>query len=95
MTESVIGAFGGRLKTIVHASIAEAQKLAKHAGEQGADAMSSVAAFFFKTTSPENLVACMSEIASASPELPFYYYHIPPRTGITISHSNLCNLLSC
>lgn len=87
LTESVISASAGRLRTIIqvgHASIAEAQKLAKHAGECGADAMSAVATFYFKPTSPENLVTCMAEIASASPDLPFYYYHIPAVTGVRI-----------
>ena len=67
-----------------HSSITESKKLASHAAKLGADAISSVAAFYFKPTSVENLVECMAEIASAAPELPFYYYHIPALTGIAI-----------
>lgn len=65
-----------------HTSIAESRKLAAHAAQIGADAISSVAAFYFKPSSVENLVNSMAEIASAAPQLPFYYYHIPTLTGV-------------
>lgn len=87
VTETVINAGKGRLRMIVHvghASIAEARKLARHAQEAGADAISSVAAFYFKPTSVQNLADCMTEIASGAPELPFYYYHIPSLTGFSV-----------
>lgn len=80
-------AAGENLKTFIHvghSSIAEAQKLAEHAAEIGADAISSVAAFYFKPDSEENLVSCLSEIAKAAPSLPFYYYHIPHLTKIQL-----------
>jgi N-acetylneuraminate lyase len=67
-----------------HPSIAEARKLAAHAQKAGADAISAVAAFYFKPRSVNNLVDCMAEIASAAPEMPFYYYHIPVITGVAI-----------
>jgi N-acetylneuraminate lyase len=75
----------GRLKLLVHVghtSIAESRKLAVHAQEIGADAVSSVAAFYFKPTSVSNLVHAMSEIAESVPQMPFYYYHIPHLTGV-------------
>jgi N-acetylneuraminate lyase len=85
----VAGAFvkaaAKRLLIIVHvghSSISEARLLAAHAAEIGADAFSSVAAFYFKPVSEENLADCMMSIASAAPELPFYYYHIPHLTGV-------------
>lgn len=68
-----------------HPSIAEARKLAAHAQEIGADAISSVSAFYFKPESAEAMVDCMAEIASAAPELPFYYYHIPAITGVAVN----------
>ncbi|HEY1021667.1 MAG TPA: dihydrodipicolinate synthase family protein [Flavisolibacter sp.] len=67
-----------------HPSIAEACKLAAHAEEIGADAISSVSAFYFKPTSAETMVACMAQIAAAAPKLPFYYYHIPALTGVAV-----------
>lgn len=85
VAEAYLRAARGRLKVLVHvghASIAEARRLAQHAAAHGADAISSVAAFYFKPQSVENLVESMAEIASAAPELPFYYYHIPTLTGI-------------
>ena len=68
-----------------HSSIKSAQILAAHAKKIGADAISAVAAFYFKPSSAENLANCMAEIASAAPETPFYYYHMPAVTGVTIS----------
>lgn len=85
VAETFVRAAGGRLKIIVHvghSSIADARNLAVHASGIGADAFSSVAAFYFKPGSVRNLVACMAEIASAAPRLPFYYYHIPHLTGV-------------
>lgn len=85
VVEAYIKAVNKRLLVLVHVghtSIAESQKLAKHAQEIGADAFSSVAAFYFKPNSVQNLVDSMAEIAAAAPELPFYYYHIPALTGI-------------
>ncbi|WP_119078727.1 dihydrodipicolinate synthase family protein [Chitinophaga alhagiae] len=65
-----------------HSSIAEARTLAAHAQQIGADAISAVAAFYFKPTSVQNLADSMAQIAAAAPELPFYYYHIPHLTGV-------------
>jgi N-acetylneuraminate lyase len=87
VSEKVIHAGKGRLRMIVHvghASIAEARKLARHAQEAGADAISSVAAFYFKPTSVQNLADCMTDIAAGAPGLPFYYYHIPSLTGFSV-----------
>jgi len=87
VAEEFVKAANKRLLIIIHvghSSIAEAKLLAAHAAEIGADAISSVAAFYFKPTSTQNLVDCMAEIAAAAPELPFYYYHIPHLTGISM-----------
>lgn len=87
IAEAYIRAVGKRVLVFVHvghSSIAESEKLARHAAESGADAISSVAAFYFKPGGVESLVACMARIASAAPSLPFYYYHIPALTGIAI-----------
>ena len=85
VAEAFVKAANKRLLIIVHvghSSIAESKRLAIHAQAIGADAFSSVAAFYFKPTSVETLVHCMAEIASAAPGLPFYYYHIPILTGV-------------
>jgi N-acetylneuraminate lyase len=87
VTEEFVKAANHRLLIIVHvghSSIAESRILAAHAAEVGADAFSSVAAFYFKPVSVQNLVDCMADIAAAAPELPFYYYHIPHLTGVSM-----------
>ena len=85
IAEAYVKAANKRILVLVHVghtSIQECKKLAAHAAQIGADAFSSVAAFYFKPTSVQNLVDCMAEIASAAPELPFYYYHMPTLTGV-------------
>ncbi len=87
VAEEFVKAANNRLLIIIHvghSSITEARLLAAHAAEIGADAISSVAAFYFKPSSVENLANCMAEIASAAPDLPFYYYHIPHLTGVAL-----------
>jgi N-acetylneuraminate lyase len=85
VAEAYVNAARKRILVLVHVghtSIGECKKLAAHAAAIGADAFSSVAAFYFKPTSVQNLVDCMAEIASAAPSLPFYYYHMPTLTGV-------------
>jgi N-acetylneuraminate lyase len=77
-----------RMKIFIHVghtSITESRSLASHAQEIRADAISSVAAFYFKPASVLNLVNCMADIAAAAPALPYYYYHIPHLTGVGMS----------
>jgi N-acetylneuraminate lyase len=88
VAEAYIKAADKRLLIFVHvghSSISEAKKLATHAQQAGADAISAVAAFYFKPSSAENLTACMAQIAAAAPELPFYYYHMPAATNVNIN----------
>ena len=75
------------LKIIVHvghSSAVEGRELARHAQEIGADAISTIAPSFFKPPTAVELVAWCREVASAAPGLPFYYYHLPSMTGVTI-----------
>jgi N-acetylneuraminate lyase len=85
VAEAYVQAAKNKLKVFVHvghSSIAEAQVLAIHAAQIGADAISAVAAFYFKPLDTENLVNSIAKIAAAAPSLPFYYYHIPALTGV-------------
>lgn len=85
VAEAYVKAVNKRVLVLVHVghtSIAESRKLAAHAGQIGADAISAVAAFYFKPGSVQNLVNSMAAIASAAPSLPFYYYHVPALTGV-------------
>jgi len=85
IADAYVKAAAKRILVLVHvghSSIAECRKLAAHAEQIGADAISSVAAFYFKPGSVANLVNSMAEIASAAPNTPFYYYNIPTLTGV-------------
>lgn len=95
VAEAWTKASAGRLRIWIHAghsSIRESQELMRHARDIGADAASSVAAFYFKPSSVQNLVDCMSEIASAAPDFPFYYYHIPTLTGVGMDMTEFLRL---
>ncbi len=84
IAEAYVKAADKRILVFVHVghtSIYESKKLAAHAYKIGADAFSSVAGFYYKGFSVDALVDSMAEIASAAPDLPFYYYHIPAITG--------------
>ena len=87
VAEAYVEAAGGRLPVIVHVGhtcLDEAHELAKHAQCVGANAISAIPPFYFKPESTEDLVRCLARIASGAPELPFYYYHIPAKTGIEV-----------
>ncbi len=82
----------GRVPVILqvgHTSLVEAQELAAHAQEIGADAISAVPPFYFKPASLDANVRCMAQIAGAAPDLPFYYYHIPQMTGVQVDVASL------
>lgn len=75
------------LKLVVHvghSSAGEARSLAHHAAEIGADAIAAIAPSFFKPPGVAELVAWCRDVAAAAPAVPFYYYHIPIMTGVTI-----------
>ena len=79
---------GTSLKLIVHVGhncLAEAQALAAHASEQGADGVAFMGTTFFKPTDVASLVDLCAPVAAAGAPLPFYYYHIPGLTGIRVS----------
>jgi N-acetylneuraminate lyase len=68
-----------------HLSLGEAAALAKHAQDSGADAIATIAPSFFKPATAHELVAWCAHVAAAAPQLPFYYYHMPAMTGVTIA----------
>jgi len=67
-----------------HTALIECQRLAAHAQSIGADSFACMAPFFFKPNSAGNLVHWCEQVAAAAPKLPFYYYHIPSMTGVSI-----------
>lgn len=95
VAEAYVKAAKGRLLVMVHVghpTIGTARMLAAHAQTIGADAISAVAAFYFKPASTELLVDSLAEIASAAPQLPFYYYHIPAVTGVSVDMIDFLSL---
>lgn len=75
------------LRIIVHAgsnALADSRALAAHAAKVGAGGIACMAPFFFKVAGVPALVDWCAEVASAAPQLPFYYYHMPSMTGTNL-----------
>jgi len=68
-----------------HLCLTDCKVLAAHARKIGAHAIAAMAPCFFKPGSVEDLVEFCADVAAAAPELPFYYYHIPALSGVTLS----------
>ncbi len=78
----------GNYPVLVHVGddcLDDSKKLAQHAQEQGAFAISSVAPSYYRPRDVSDLVKYCQEIASAAPRLPFYFYHIPSLTHVHFS----------
>jgi N-acetylneuraminate lyase len=74
-----------KLRVIVHVGhncLSDAQELIRHAAEIGAAAAGAFAPCFFKPRDNDELVNWCAGLASAAPDLPFYYYNIPSMTGV-------------
>jgi N-acetylneuraminate lyase len=70
-------------------SLTECKELAHHAREVGVDAVSFLPPFYFMPANVDMLAECCSEVASAVPDMPFYFYHIPVLTGVGFSMYDL------
>src|SRR5688572_9916034 len=78
---------GGRMPVgvnVTHTSLPECKALAAHAAKVGAAGVAAMAPFYFKPRGADEVVAFCAEVAAAAPGLPFYYYHYPGMTGVTI-----------
>jgi N-acetylneuraminate lyase len=87
VAEAFVAAAAGRLKVFVqvgHTSLKTSVRLAAHAAEIGADAISATPPGYFKPASETDVVAGLAEIVAAAPDLPFYYYHIPALSGVAL-----------
>jgi len=87
VAERWVAAAPQELKVIVHVahnSVGESQKLARHAEQIGAGAIASIGPTFFRPSGVEQLVDFCAPVAAAAPGLPFYYYHMPAMTGVTV-----------
>lgn len=68
-----------------HACLSDSRSIAAHAQEMGAHSIGAMPPFFYRPTDVGELVSFCAEVASAAPDLPFYYYHIPSMTGVELS----------
>lgn len=87
VAEKFIEAAAGRIPVFVqvgHGSWRAAGELARHAAEVGADAISATPPGYFKPESAHVLVDGLGEICEKAPEIPFYYYHIPQLSGVSV-----------
>jgi N-acetylneuraminate lyase len=72
-------------KIVVHtgcANLYEAAEMAEHAQAQGADGIAMVPTFYFRPKNMGELIEQCKYVASAAPDVPFYYYNIPSLTGV-------------
>jgi len=87
VAEAWIAAAPDDLKVIVHVGhncLEECRALAAHAARAGAHAMAAMPPVFFKPFDIKGLADFCAKIASAAPNLPLYYYHIPSLTGVNV-----------
>lgn len=88
LAEAWMAAVPKDFKVIVHVgstSVMSSRRLAEHAQKIGAWGIGAMATPFPKIGNIEQLCRYCEEIASAAPELPFYYYHIPVFNGAFLS----------
>jgi N-acetylneuraminate lyase len=74
---------------VTHTSLPDCRAMATHATKIGAAAFSVMAPYYFKPKGIDDLVAFCAEVAGAAPGLPFYYYHYPRLTGVTLNVADL------
>ena len=72
---SVIGFLGGT-------SVGDCRELAIHAKEVGLDAVAMTAPYYQRPATVKDLALTIAQVASAVPEMPFYFYHIPVLTKV-------------
>jgi N-acetylneuraminate lyase len=85
VAEAFVRAVNGRIPVIVqvgHNSLGEAQALAAHAQAIGADAISAIPPNYFQPPAIDVLIDCLAQVTAGAPDLPFFYYHIPEKTGV-------------
>lgn len=69
------------------ACLKDALELARHAESKGADGVAVIPALYERPPTTDDLVDYMEEVAKACPRTPLFYYHIPEKTGVTLSMS--------
>jgi N-acetylneuraminate lyase len=70
---------------VTHTSLPDCRAMAAQAANAGAAGFSMMAPYYFKPKTVDDLVAFCAEVARAAPQLPFYYYHYPRLTGVSLN----------
>lgn len=70
----------------------DAQEMVRAAEANGAVAISAMASTFFKPSDEEGLCDWFAEMIKPAPNLPFYFYDIPPMTGVNVDTSAFMNI---
>lgn len=74
-----------KLKVVVHvgsSNLLEAATMAEHAQSCNANGIAMVPTFYFRPKDLKDLVNQCVFVAAAAPTLPFFFYNIPPLTGV-------------
>merc|ERR1711964_412980 len=75
----------GSFSVLIHVgaeNLPDTQALVRHAREIGADAVGTFCPSYYKPGTALLLAEWCANVASAAPDLPFYYYHIPCMNGV-------------
>ena len=70
-------------------SLSDCKQLALHAKQVGLYSVAFTAPFYFSPVNVNVLAECCIEVASAVPDMPFYYYHIPFLNGVNFAMYDL------
>jgi N-acetylneuraminate lyase len=92
VAERWVKAAAGRFPVIVHvghACVRDAQELATHAEEIGANAIAAVPPFYHKPTGTDEVVQFLAALARSAPRTALYYYDIPGMTGVSVPTAKL------
>ena len=95
VAEAFLKANDGRLKTILqvgHTSLKTSAVLAAHGEKLGVDAISATPPGYFKPSDEKGLVEGLGIMTEAAPNTPFYYYHIPFLSGVTLDPMTLTEI---
>lgn len=65
-------------------SVKECQELALHAAACGLDGIAVTSPYYFKPATTVELCEFCRQVASAVPDMPFFYYHIPCLNGVNM-----------
>ena len=85
--EAFVKAAAGRLPVVIHVGhnhLGSAQDLAAHAADIGAGTIAMAPPSFLKPPDLDAVVDWCEKVSAAAPKTPFFYYHIPSLSGVSM-----------